>query len=709
MKVHILAKELGIPSKHLLKELQDLGMEVTSLGSVLNEDQLALAREKFTPEPEPEPTPEPVAPAPVEDAAPPAEEEAVEETAPEEAAADTPDEAEAEGEDVAPEAPAGPRVIIWKGPLTVRELAAELELKPNQLIAELMMMNVFASINDKLDQKTAKALAEKHDCTVEKEKPAPKPKAPKPVKVTPKKKPKKKSASQAEAGKLPDEARPRPPIVTFMGHVDHGKTSLQDYIRKTRVAAGESGGITQHIGASQIEYNGRQVTFLDTPGHEAFTAMRARGANLTDIAVLVVAADDGIMPQTREAIAHAKAAGVAIIVAINKMDLPGANPDRVGQQLQTEGLMPEEWGGDTITCKVSAATGEGMEELMEMILLQADMLELQSNPSGPAHGFVIEAQLEPGMGPTASLLVRSGTLKVGDAVICGRFWGRIKALINDKGVKVRTAGPSQAVKCMGLTDVPEAGVEFEVVGSDKEAKTLSEQLIAEKKLADLAPPEEFSLDAFLAQTAGSTVAEELCLVIKADVQGSIEAIQQSLEGIESEKVNLKFVYVGVGNITRNDVLLAKASQAIVVGFHVGLENGVKPIARQEGVEIRLYSIIYELIEQVRDAMIGLLDPEVREKQQGEARVKQIFDIGRKSRVAGCEVVSGRIRARSRARVKRDGETVYEGRLSSLRRFQDDVNEVRMGQECGLRFDRFSGVEEGDVIETYEVEKITQGL
>jgi translation initiation factor IF-2 len=475
------------------------------------------------------------------------------------------------------------------------------------------------------------------------------------------------------------------------------------------VAAGEDGGITQHIGAYSVSLGDNSITFLDTPGHEAFTAMRSRGANLTDICVIVVAADDGIMPQTREAIQHARAAEVTIMVAINKIDLPSANVDRVKQQLQAEGLAPEDWGGELVCCPVSAETGEGLDNLLEMITLQAEMLELKANPGRKAEGYVVEAQLEPGMGPTATVLVRRGTLKVGDTVSCGAAWGRIKALVNDQGVKVRTAGPSSAVKCLGLTEVPEAGAKITYSPNEREARQKSEAIQAAHRAQSLTAPKRASLDDILSGIATEEKVE-LALIVKADVQGSLEAIIDSLNAIESEKVAIKFILTGVGNITANDVLLASASNAVIIGFHVSNEPGAGATAKREGIEIRLYSVIYELLDDVREAMTGLLAPELREKVLGQAEVRQIFDISKSGRVAGCMVVQGQITAKAKTRVRRSDEVLHEGgRVASLKRFQNDAASVRDGQECGIRLERFSDFEEGDIIEFYEVEEVAQQL
>ena len=705
MKLQDLAADLDVSVEELLEILSDVEIEADGADSILSDQEVAVVcdelgfasidearaanTKKKTPAAEPEP--EPVKKAEKKTAA---KKEAVA-VAPPPVVEEVPAEETAEGEEGSNE------LIFAKPQIAVKELAERMGLKPNQLIAELMKMNIFASINQDIDIKIAKKIGEKHGFTIEhkkKEKAPVKAAEPAPKKVAP---------VQTEKDR-PEDLEIRPPIITFMGHVDHGKTSLIDRIRNTKVVAGESGGITQHIGAYTVDMDSRQITILDTPGHAAFTAMRARGANLTDIAILVVAADDGVMPQTMEAIKHAKAAGVCVIVAMNKMDLPSTNPDRIKQQLNENGVMVEDWGGNIGCIGVSAATGAGIDELLERITLEAEMLELRANPHKRANGYVIEAQMEPGMGPTATLLVRDGTLKVGDNIICGAYWGRIKALINDQGKKVRTAGPSYAVKCLGLTGVPNAGDEFSVCATDKEAKELSDTMLAEIKSNELnqTVSRKLSLEDLFSKTGE---VKELPLIVKCDVQGSVEAIVHSLEGIKSEKVKLKILVSDVGNITPNDVMLASASNAIILGFHVAKENGVTAAAKREGVEIRLYSIIYELLEEVEAAMSGLLEPELRETWLGKAEIRQVFEMGKRNKIAGCMVVEGKITARASIRIKRGSDIIYKGTIGSLKRFQNDAAEVRDGQECGIRPDNFADFTEGDIIEAYIIEKIAQKL
>jgi translation initiation factor IF-2 len=491
-----------------------------------------------------------------------------------------------------------------------------------------------------------------------------------------------------------------------MGHVDHGKTSLMDAIRKTRVAAGEAGGITQHIGAYRVEYKGQPITFLDTPGHAAFTAMRARGASVTDIVVLVVAADDGLMPQTIEAINHAKAAPhVEIMVAMNKIDLPGANIDRLKKQLQDKDLTPEDWGGKTVTVPVSATKGTNIDKLLEMMALQAEVMDLKASPTAKPRGTVIEAQVEAGRGPTATVIVQMGTLRVGDAFICGDYSGKVKSLMDDRGNQVKEAGPSMPVKVLGFIGLPNAGDELLVMGSEREAKALSEERLDEKRAGKLATPKRATLESLLEAADGKKL---LRIVLKTDAQGSLEALTGALSQIESKKIDLEIIHGGVGPISENDMLLASASNAVVVGFNVKVESQAVTAAKREGVQVKLYSIIYELIDQLKAAMAEMLDPEHRETVIGHAEVKQVFQLSR-GIVAGCLVTDGRIARTARARVLRRRQPVYDGGLSTLRRFQDDVKEVRSGLECGIKLGDFSEYQVGDIIECYQLEQVAQKL
>jgi translation initiation factor IF-2 len=592
----------------------------------------------------------------------------------------------------------GRKIIHIKPPIIVRELATQLGIKPHQLIAELMTFNIFANINQTIEPDIATKICENHGFVFEmerREKGAGVHKVVEPIVAPPPPEPAKE-----------EELVGRGPIITFMGHVDHGKTSLMDAIRKTRVAAGEAGGITQHIGAYSVDHKDTKITFLDTPGHAAFTAMRARGANVTDIVVLVVAADDGLMPQTIEAINHAKAAPhVKIMVAINKIDLPSANVDRVKQQLQEHELTPEDWGGETIVVPVSATKGTGIDQLLEMMALQAEVMELKASPTATPRGTVIEAQVEPGRGPTATVIVQMGTLKVGDAFICGDYYGKVKSLMNEHGKPMKNAGPSTPVKVLGFTGLPNAGDEFLVMESERSAKTLSEERIAAKRAEKLTTPQRATLESLLEVADGKKV---LRMVLKCDAQGSLEALTGALKQIESKKVDLEIIHAGVGPISESDILLASASNAVVVGFNIKVENMAVSAAKREGVQIKLYSIIYELIDQIKEAMAGLLDPEHRESVIGHAEVKQVFQLSR-GIVAGCLVTDGRIARAARARVLRRRQPVYDGGMSTLRRFQDDVKEVRSGLECGIKLGDFSEYQVGDIIECYQLEQIAQKL
>jgi len=506
-----------------------------------------------------------------------------------------------------------------------------------------------------------------------------------------------------------ERPEPRPPVVTIMGHVDHGKTSLLDAIRQTNVAEGEAGGITQHIGAYTVSVHGKQVTFLDTPGHEAFTAMRARGAKVTDIVILVVAADDGVMPQTVEAIHHAKAAGVSLIVAINKIDKPGANSERVKTALSEHGLISEAWGGDTIMVEVSAKQKTGLDTLLEMILLQAEVLEFKADPHRPARGIVIEAKIERGRGPVATVLVQSGTLKVADAYVVGPYSGRVRALINDRGEKTQQAGPSIPVEVIGLPGVPSAGDVFHVVSNERVAREIAEERAQKRRAAELGGPAKVSLDDLFAKIQEGSV-KELAIVIKADVQGSSEALAGAVEKLSTDAVKLRVIHNGVGGIMESDVLLAAASRAIIIGFNIRPEPKATALAEQQGVDIRLYTIIYDAIADIKAAMEGLLEPTLKERVLGRAEVRQVFTIPKVGAVAGAYVVDGTIsRSSAGVRVIRDNVVVYQGKLGSLRRFKDDVREVQQGYECGLSVENFNDVKTGDIIETYAIDKIAAKL
>ena len=502
----------------------------------------------------------------------------------------------------------------------------------------------------------------------------------------------------------PESLLPRPPVVTIMGHVDHGKTSLLDAIRQTNVTATEAGGITQHIGAYQVELNGRKITFLDTPGHEAFTAMRARGAQVTDVAVLVVAADDGVMPQTREAINHAKDAKVPIVVAINKIDKPTAQPDRVKRELSEQGLVPEEWGGDTVMVEVSAVQKMGINDLLEMILLVADMRDLKANPNRPAMGTVIEAKLDRGRGPVATVLINKGTLRIGDSFLVGEIFGRVRAMANYRGEPIEEATPSMPVEVLGLGAVPEAGDVFQVVTDEREAKLVAERRADRKRAAEMAETtRKMSLEDLFSQIKEGV--KELRLIIKADVQGSAEALRQAVEQLSTDEVKVDVIHSGVGAVSESDVMLASASNAVVIGFNVRPDAAGAATAEIEGVDVRLYRVIYDVIDDVKKAMVGLLEPEFREVVTGHAEVRATFKVPKAGMVAGSYVTDGRIARTARVRVLRDGVVVHEGKLASLKRFKDDVREVAAGYECGIGIDKFSDVKEGDLIEAFRMVQI----
>ena len=578
--------------------------------------------------------------------------------------------------------------IVIPEVLTIKELAEKMKLQPSAIIKKLFLQGKVVTVNQEIDYEQAEEIALEYDVLCEKEE---------------------KVDVIAELLKEDEESEedmvPRPPVVCVMGHVDHGKTSLLDAIRQTNVTAKEAGGITQHIGAYVVEINGQKITFLDTPGHEAFTAMRMRGAQATDIAILVVAADDGVMPQTVEAISHAKAAGVEIIVAINKIDKPSANIDRVKQELSEYELIPEDWGGTTICVPVSAHTKEGIQDLLEMILLTAEVKELKANPNRKARGLVIEAQLDKGKGPVATVLVQKGTLHVGDNVAVGPCHGKVRAMMDDKGRRVKEAGPSTPVEILGLNDVPGAGEIFMAMDSDKDARHFAETFIAESKNKLIEETKtKLSLDDLFSQIKAGNV-KELPLIVKADVQGSVEAVKQSLVKLSNEEVVVKVIHGGVGAINESDVSLAAASNAIIIGFNVRPDATAKSVAEQEKVDIRLYRVIYQAIEDVEAAMKGMLDPVYEEKVIGHAVIRQIFKASGVGNIAGCYVLDGKFQRDCSCRVTRDGEKLFDGKLASLKRFKDDVKEVAAGYECGLVFEKFNDIQEDDMVEAYTMVEV----
>ena len=592
------------------------------------------------------------------------------------------------------------REISIRGAIVVKELALKLNVRPNRLIADLMGLKVLATINQRVEPDIATQVAQKYGYKVNIEKARDHANAKPVLKAI--------DADDAIPEDQPQQMQVRPPVVTFLGHVDHGKTTLMDYIRHARVAAGEAGGITQQISAYQVDVAGRKITFLDTPGHAAFSAMRQRGAQLTDIAVIIIAADDGIMPQTEEAISCARQSGVQIMVAITKCDKPTANIERVKQQLQAHNLTPEEWGGDIVCCPVSGVTGEGVESFLEMMLLQADVLELTANPNRRANGFVVEAELEQGFGPSAVMLVTGGTLKVGDAVLVGEHFGKIRSLIDDRGRRVKEAGPSTPVKAIGLSGVPEAGSEFRVMLDDKRARTLAEEAARKRKEQELSQAHANSFDALLSKMKEGEK-RELSVVVKSDTQGSLEAIVKMLEEIKSEKVSLNIIATGVGNVSLTDVKTAAPGKAIIVGFGIGCDSGVQQQARHDGVRINVFRIVYELESHVKGSMLDLLPPEYREVVKGHAKIKAIYDIGKLGRIAGSQMLDGTLISSANYRILRNKKVIWDGKLQSLRHFKEEVKEITGQQECGICFQKFEDFLEGDTVECYVLEELPRSL
>lgn len=578
-------------------------------------------------------------------------------------------------------------IVVIPPTIKVGDFAQKIKKPAAEIIKKLILKGVMASINHEIDFEVAEKIAEEYNILLEMEQV--------------------KEKEEVLINDFEDSAEdmlPRPPVVTVMGHVDHGKTSLLDAIRNSRVAAHEAGGITQHIGAYSVDVNGQKIVFLDTPGHEAFTAMRARGAKVTDIAILVVAADDGVMPQTVEAINHAKAANVPIIVAINKIDKSGANPDRVKQELTEYGLIAEDWGGDTICVPVSAHTHQGIDTLLEMILLVAEMQELKANPNRAAKGTIIESKLDKGRGPVATALIQAGTLKVGDAVVAGTAYGKVRAMIDDKGRKVTKVGPSMPVEILGLSEVPNAGEKFYVVADEKTAREIAEIRKEKQREEMFAANAKVSLQDLFSQIKEGKV-KVLNIIVKADVQGSVEAIRQSLEKLSNDEVKVKVIHGAVGAITETDVSLASASNAIIIGFNVRPDGMARQLAEKESVEIKTYRIIYEAIDDITAAMKGMLDPEFTEVVTARLQVRQTFKVSSVGTIAGCYVEDGKVNRNDSIRVIRNGIVIYEGKISSLKRFKDDVREVAAGYECGLTIERFNDIKEGDVFETYTMKEV----
>ncbi|BCV24973.1 translation initiation factor IF-2 [Gelria sp. Kuro-4] len=685
VRVYELAKELKVSSKDLMELLAEMGIQVRNHMSALEDEAVERVRDALGGDDAPA---APDVPAELEVEV---EEEEIPRKALEKKGRPKgkdgrPKRArQRKREERRPEEEKAPKEVELPPQLTVQELATRLGKPGSQIVKLLFADGIMAGLNQSIEFSTAAQVAQKLGVTVTRAQLEP-------------------EAAPAQEEDRPEDLRERPPVVTVMGHVDHGKTSLLDAIRHTRVTEQEAGGITQHIGASVVEHKGRRIVFLDTPGHEAFTAMRARGAQATDIAVLVVAADDGVMPQTVEAINHAKAAGVPIIVAINKMDKPGARPDLVKQQLTEYGLVAEEWGGDTICLPVSAVKKQGIEDLLEMILLVADMQELKANPNRPATGIIIEAELDRGRGPVATVLVQRGTLRVGDAVVAGTAAGRVRAMMNDKGQRVKAARPSEPVAVLGFAEVPQAGDLLKVVSDEKTARALADRERDRLREKELTAHPHLTLDELYQRIQEGEV-KELNLVIKADVQGSVEAVRQALEKLSNPEVKVNVIHGGVGAITETDVMLAAASSAIIIGFNVRPEGKAAQSAEEQKVDIRLYRIIYDAIDDIKAAMQGLLAPKLREVALGSAEVRAVFHVPKVGTVAGCYVRDGRFSKDAQVRLVRDGVVVYEGKVASLRRFKDDVREVAAGYECGITLVNFQDFKEGDTLEAFAIEEV----
>ncbi|QUH20793.1 translation initiation factor IF-2 [Alkaliphilus sp. B6464] len=700
IRVYQLAKELEISSKELIEKLKELSIEVNSHMSTLEDENANILIELFTEESKPKTISNTKEKPPNQEQHDENKLETLDNK--EDIIVPTSNKKEkrnknknkrnknsmADNYDDRVESK-GERVIQLKSKVTVKELAEIMDKNVSEIITKLIGLGIMATINQELDYDTAQIIASEFGVEVEPLGDVTIEDVIDDIEIEPDR---------------PEDLKPRSPVVTVMGHVDHGKTSLLDAIRKTKVTSREAGGITQHIGASEVKVNDKKIVLLDTPGHEAFTSMRARGAKVTDIAILVVAADDGVMPQTIEAINHAKAAEVPIIVAVNKMDKPSANPDRVKQELADHGLLIEEWGGDVISVPVSALNGENIDTLLEMILLVAEMEEFKANPNRKAIGTVIEAQLDVGKGSIATVLVQNGTLKIGDSVVIGTAYGRIRAMMNDKGKRVKIAGPSTAVEITGLSEVPEAGDQMFAVEDDRVAKAIVEKRINKIKEEQLKESQKISLDALFSQMEQGQI-KDLNLIVKADVQGSVEAVKQSLVKLSNDEVVIHPIHGGVGAITETDVMLAAASNAIIIGFNVRPTSTATSLAKKENVDIRSYRVIYKAIEDIEAAMKGMLDPEFKEEDLGKAEVRATFKVPGAGTIGGCYVIEGKILRNAKVRLVRDGIIIHEGTIDSLKRFKDDAREVATGYECGIGLSQFNDLKEGDIIEAYQMKEI----
>ncbi|MDI6604867.1 MAG: translation initiation factor IF-2 [Thermoanaerobacteraceae bacterium] len=659
-RVYELARELNISSKDLILKLNELGIKVKNHMSTLEDEEVNLIVEILTDKHE------------VKD----------DENKMECIENGNDENNQVKSEDI--------KIISVPPFITVKELSEKMNINPSDIIKKLMSRGIMVTINQQIDYDNAVQIAEEYGFLVDK-----KEEDDENINIL---------DEEDDEKDNEEELLPRPPVVTVMGHVDHGKTSLLDAIRKTKVSQHEAGGITQHIGASVVEINNKKIIFLDTPGHEAFTAMRARGASVTDIAILVVAADDGVMPQTIEAINHAKAANVPIIVAINKIDKPNANPDRVKQELTEHGLVPEDWGGDTICVNVSAHLKTGIDTLLEMVLLVAEMQELKANPNRNAKGVIIEAQLDKTKGPVATVLVQKGTLKTGDVIIAGSAFGKVRAMFDDKGKKIKKATPSTPVEVLGLSDVPEAGDVLVALQDEKKARMIVEKRKEKHREDKIKQKQKVSLDELFNQIKEGNI-KELNIILKADLQGSVEAIQQSIEQLSNDEVRIKVIHGAVGAITETDVMFAAASNAIIIGFNVRPDSKAKSLAEKEKVDIRLYRIIYDAIDDIKAAMKGMLEPEFKEIELGKAEVRAVFKVPGVGNIAGCYVLEGKILRNAEIRIVRNGIVIYEGKIASLKRFKEDTKEVLQGFECGIGIERFNDIKEGDVLEAFQMEEI----
>lgn len=698
IRVYELAKELNVPSKDIIELLKEFNVNVKNHMSVIEDDAINMAKEYFSKtndseDKEDKSTDDSTIDEAIVDEA---EEEKIRASRSKKPAGrfqkqdrTKKNESETSGESDRKPAVNDKKVVVIKDMITVKELAESLKRPSAEVIKKLIMMGIMANINHELDFDTAQKLASQLGIEVRKEEAKPEDLE---------------GLLLNDEKDKPEDLKPRPPVVTIMGHVDHGKTSLLDVIRKTHVTLTEAGGITQHIGAYTVEIKGSKITFLDTPGHEAFTSMRARGAMATDIAVLVVAADDGVMPQTIEAINHARAARVPIIVAINKIDKANANPDRVKQQLTEYGLVAEDWGGDTICVPVSAKSQVGIDNLLEMILLVAEMGELKANPNRLARGIVIESKLDKGRGPVATILVKNGTLSVGDSVIAGVSFGKVRAMFDDKGKKLRKATPSIPAEVLGFNQIPDAGDILYAFKDEKSAKQIVENRIAENRSKMVTEAQKVSLEGLFDQIQQGKV-KDLNIIVKADVQGSVEAVTQSFQRLTNDKIKVNIIHGGVGAVSESDVILATASNAIIIGFNVRPNSNAMTLAEKENVDIRTYRIIYEAIDDVEAAINGMLEPEYREVVQGRAEVRATFKVSSVGTIAGCYVTEGKINRNNDVRIIRNGVVINEGKLGSLKRFKDDAKEVAAGYECGLSLERFNDIKEGDIVESFANEQI----